>query len=65
MTDVNELFTDDQIEAIFDHWESIVALMDPEIREAVHNDLAPCSETVFLAEYNQRHAVKYGAEFEW
>lgn len=44
-------------------WESIVNLMDDEIREAVHADLAPCSDAEFLEEYKKRHFEKYGKEF--
>lgn len=45
------------------YWETIVEGMDDEIREAVHADLAPCSEEEFLAEYKRRHMEKYGEEF--
>ena len=40
-------------------WEAIVGYMDDDIRENVHNDLAPCSEESFLNEY-----VKRDPEFE-
>jgi len=45
------------------YYASAVALMDDEIREAVHADLAPCSEVEFLEEYMRRHYAKYGEEF--
>lgn len=45
------------------NYDSAVALMDDEIREAVHADLAPCSDAEFLTEYMKRHAEKYGEEF--
>lgn len=45
------------------YYASAVALMDDEIREAVHADLAPCSEMEFLEEYMRRHYAKYGEEF--
>ena len=32
-------------------WEAIVEMMDDDIRERVHDRLAPCSEAEFLAEY--------------
>lgn len=35
-------------------WEAIVTYMDDDIRENVHNDLAPCSEEEFLNEYVKR-----------
>ena len=48
---------------MMENWESIVNLMDDEIREAVHADLAPCTEEEFLEEYKKRHLEKYGEEF--
>lgn len=39
-----------------------VMMMDDEIREAVHLDLAPCSDEEFLEEYQRRHVEKYGEE---
>ncbi len=44
-------------------YDAAVALMDDEIREAVHADLAPCSELEFLEEYIRRHEAKYGEPF--
>lgn len=41
----------------------IVALMDDEIREAVHADLAPCSDREFFDEYCHRHYAKFGEDF--
>lgn len=35
-------------------FESISAVMDDELRESIHFDLAPCSEAEFLAEYLRR-----------
>lgn len=32
-------------------WDVVVAAMDDEIREQVHGELAPCSNTEFLARY--------------
>lgn len=49
-------------------WESIVSLMDDDLREAVHCDLDPCSKDAFLTEYCERHREKYGEDFrpaEW
>ena len=45
-------------------YNAAVALMDDEIREAVHADLAPCTEIEFLTEYMKRHEEKYGMPFE-
>ena len=33
------------------NWEAIVNLMDDEIREQVHMELAPCTDEEFLARY--------------
>lgn len=35
-------------------WEAIVNMMDDEIREAVHAEIAPCTNEEFLAEYLRR-----------
>ena len=40
-----------------------VSVMDDEIREAVHSDLAPCGEQEFMDEYCKRHEAKYGELF--
>lgn len=32
-------------------WEAVVNIMDDDTREAVHAELAPCSEAEFLARY--------------
>ena len=45
-------------------FEAIVNLMDDDIREEVHRDIAPCTDEEFLAEYCTRHYEKYGVEFE-
>lgn len=34
--------------------DTIAVYMDDETREAVHNDLAPCTEEEFLTEYLRR-----------
>ena len=45
------------------NYDSAVELMDDDIREAVHSDLAPCTEAAFLLEYMKRHEQKYGTPF--
>lgn len=37
-----------------DLWETVVNLMDDAVREAVADDMAPCSEEEFLREYLKR-----------
>ena len=39
--------------------------MDDEIREDLHNKMAPCTDQEFLDAYVQTHAAKYdGEEFQ-
>ena len=35
-------------------WDAVVNVMDDDIREAVHNEIAPCTEVEFLAAYLER-----------
>ena len=41
-----------------------VSLMDDEIREKIHMELAPCTEEEFLEAYKAAHKKKYGEEFQ-
>ena len=45
------------------YYEAAVMLMDDEIREEVHRDLAPCTDQEFFTEYEKRHYDKYGEDF--
>lgn len=45
------------------NYGAAVALMDDEIREKIHMDLAPCTEEEFLTAYMEEHEKKYGVEF--
>ena len=54
---------DEAVTAILENFASAVELMDDEIREAVHADLAPCTDEEFLVEYMKRHEEKYGEPF--
>lgn len=45
-------------------FDEAVNLMDDEIREAVHADIAPCTDQEFMDEYVKRHEAKYGETFE-
>lgn len=40
-----------------------VNLMDDELREKIHNDLYPCTQTEFLTAYAHAHKNKYNEEF--
>lgn len=44
-------------------FEAAVNLMDDEIREALHAELAPCTEQEFFDAYCKAHEEKYGDEF--
>lgn len=35
-------------------WEAVINFMDADVRDAVADDMAPCSEEEFLAEYLKR-----------
>lgn len=45
-------------------FEAVVSIMDDEIREAIHDRLAPCTEQEFFDAYCKAHEAKYGEEFE-
>lgn len=44
-------------------FEACVVLMDDEIREELHSEIAPCSDQEFLDAYCEKHLEKYGEEF--
>lgn len=39
------------MEEIIKYWAAIVNLMDDDIREEVHQEMAPCTEEEFLSRY--------------
>ncbi|MCR5440016.1 MAG: hypothetical protein K6F01_11380 [Selenomonas sp.] len=45
-------------------FDAAVNLMDDEIREELHAEIAPCSDQTFIDEYIKRHEAKYGETFE-
>ncbi|GAP37910.1 hypothetical protein ABXN37_22575 [Piscinibacter sakaiensis] len=45
-------------------FSAAVALMDDELRAALHNELAPCSDQAFLDAYAAAHAEKFGTDFQ-
>lgn len=45
-------------------YDIAVNLMDDDIRESVHSDLAPCTNQEFFDEYCKRHFDKFGKEFQ-
>ncbi len=44
-------------------YNASVALMDDEIRERLHDRLAPCTEEEFLSAYMEEHEKKYHEPF--
>ena len=46
------------------NFDAAVALMDDEIREELHFELAPCTDQEFFSAYEAAHAEKYGEEWE-
>ena len=45
-------------------FEQCVNLMDDDLREEIHAEMAPCKEQEFLDEYTKRHEEKYGQQFK-
>ena len=43
-------------------FDAAVNLMDDEIREELHNKMAPCTDQEFLDAYVDAHATKFGGE---
>ena len=44
------------------NFEAAANLMDDELREELHMELAPCSEQEFFDAYAMAHAEKFGGE---
>lgn len=55
------------IDAIFydnhNYFEAAVQQMDDELREELHDKLAPCSDREFLEAYEEAHYNKFGVDF--
>lgn len=64
IADILEILGDEP-NPIIAHWDAIVELMDDELREQVHDELAPCTEEEFFARYCELHEQKYGEPFEF
>ena len=45
-------------------YDAAVELMDDDLREELHRELAPCTEQEFFLAYEKAHAAKYGEEWE-
>ena len=46
-----------------EYFNAAVQLMDDELREQIHAELAPCTDEEFLREYERRHFEKFGSRF--
>lgn len=44
-------------------FDAAVNLMDDEIREELHQELAPCTHQEFIDAYAKRHRERFGEEF--
>lgn len=45
-------------------FDACVNLMDDDLREQAHAELAPCTEQEFIDRYCQLHFDKYGEDFQ-
>ena len=45
-------------------YEAAVMLMNDELREQLHNELAPCHNQAFIEAYAEAHAEKFDGE-DW
>lgn len=52
------------INSNFVDFDSMVVLMDDEIREELHSLLAPCTEQEFADAYVEAHFRKYNEHFD-
>lgn len=43
----------------------LALLMDDEIREKVHNEIAPCTRQELIDRYIEEHEKKYGKKFQY
>lgn len=46
------------------NYDAAVQLMDDEIREELHAQLAPCTDQEFFTAYEAAHEEKFGEEWE-
>lgn len=45
-------------------FDAAVNMMDDEIREKLHNKLAPCTDQEFMDAYVEAHEAKFNERFE-
>ena len=46
-------------------WIILTLLMDDEIREKVHSEIAPCTKQEFIDRYIKEHEKKYNKKFQY
>ena len=46
-----------------EQYQAAVVLMDDDLRESVHERLAPCTDDEFMAAYEKAHFEKFGETF--
>lgn len=46
------------------NYDAAVQLMDDDLREELHAEIAPCTEQEFFTAYEAAHAEKFGEEWE-
>lgn len=52
--DITAMTSEELEEKIGAYWDQVLEVMDSDIRESVHYDLAPCSMRDFIIEYLSR-----------
>lgn len=45
------------------YYEACEMLMDSDITEKLHNNMAPCTDIEFLEKYDEEHRKKYDEDF--
>ena len=46
------------------NYEAAVNMMDDELREELHAEMAPCTEQEFFTAYAKAHEERFGEEWE-
>lgn len=44
-------------------FSAAIMLMDDDLRDQAHSELAPCTDQMFVDRYCELHAAKYGKQF--
>lgn len=57
------ILADDGREDASAYYEACVEMMDDDLREELHDRLAPCSEAKFLKTYCKEHIRRFGSPF--